>query len=484
VATNERVHALAYALDPHALDQLSKVVPGGIVRDVPASAELTPGDLRDLDLLVVDLDRAALPRRLPGSGRPKIIGLLPAGASDAGVDPRIDLVLRRPVLPAEVEEALASLFGLHRPVGGELGRWRLRVHHWIAGARLAAVVLAAVLELVPGATGVGALILGLSLAYAGLRARVQGRPPIVWIEVAFVAALVALTGGADSSYFPLALVTVVEVGFLLGVVRAFAAGLVISLAGLPFLVLPQVDVWSRILLWILLHPLAGVAGGLAADVWAPREPARLSVLRETNRLLRDVHGVARIMPSGFDLRSVAVDALDAVRARTGSPAALMFVDDAAKAVLVGWYPEFTMADLEGACHAVWGGAKLYSSSQSLFFASADGKTLGTSRAICAMIKSVTGCRLEVVGKPSLHALRAAGTRLGVRLRDLAVVGDDPMLEVPMAHRGRAFAVAVNTGVGESDSFDHVPGAQAPHLSLHGVGELLALCQEVTGEGAG
>ena len=54
----------------------------------------------------------------------------------------------------------------------------------------------------------------------------------------------------------------------------------------------------------------------------------------------------------------------------------------------------------------------------------------------AMIRSITGCPLTITGKPSLDALRAAATRLGVPARHLVVVGDDPLLEVPMAHRGR------------------------------------------------
>lgn len=152
----------------------------------------------------------------------------------------------------------------------------------------------------------------------------------------------------------------------------------------------------------------------------------------------------------------------------------------ADAVLVGWYPDFSMPALEAACRSVWAGAMLYSSSQSLFFASADGKALGTSRAISAMIKSITGCRVQLVGKPSLHALRCAASRLGVPLRDVAVVGDDPDLEVPMAHRGGALAIAVSTGVGAADSFGHLPAARAPHLNVAGVDELLAICRRVGG----
>jgi 4-nitrophenyl phosphatase len=153
--------------------------------------------------------------------------------------------------------------------------------------------------------------------------------------------------------------------------------------------------------------------------------------------------------------------------------------DRVDAVFAGWFREFTMDHLEAACHAVWAGAGLYSASETPFFAAAGGRALGTSRAISAMIRSITGCGLTVTGKPSLDALRAAATRLGVPARHLAVVGDDPLLEVPMAHRGRALAIAVGTGLGTADSYDHLPAARRPHLNLHGVDELLSLCQRTT-----
>ncbi|MGH3293918.1 MAG: HAD-IIA family hydrolase [Trebonia sp.] len=148
------------------------------------------------------------------------------------------------------------------------------------------------------------------------------------------------------------------------------------------------------------------------------------------------------------------------------------------AVLVGWFREFTMSHLEGACQAVWSGAALYSASETPYFAAAGGRALGTSRAISAMIRSITGCRLTVAGKPSLDALRAAAARLGVPARDLVVVGDDPLLEVPMAHRGRALAVAVQTGLAGPDAYDHLPPARRPHLHLRGIDELLSLCRDL------
>ena len=146
----------------------------------------------------------------------------------------------------------------------------------------------------------------------------------------------------------------------------------------------------------------------------------------------------------------------------------------ADAVLVGWFREFTMSALEAACHAAWGGAKVYSCSQSLYFATAQGKALGTSRAISAMIKDLTGARIHVIGKPALEALRCAARLLGVRTKELTIVGDDPTLEIPMALRGGALAVAVNTGIGAANSYADLPEKQRPHLLVHDVDELLAL----------
>lgn len=143
-------------------------------------------------------------------------------------------------------------------------------------------------------------------------------------------------------------------------------------------------------------------------------------------------------------------------------------------VFVGWYREFTIEDLEAACQMIWQGAKLFTSSLAPFFATAHGRALGTSRAIAAMITSVTGRRAKVLGKPAIEALRCASHILGVAMPDLAVVGDDPALEVPMAHKGGAMAIAVNTGIGADLDYAHLHEHQQPHLTVQGVGELLEL----------
>lgn len=112
--------------------------------------------------------------------------------------------------------------------------------------------------------------------------------------------------------------------------------------------------------------------------------------------------------------------------------------DNVDAIFIGWFRDFTMADIEAACEAVWSGAKLFVASLAPFFTTTKGRTLGTSCAIAGAIARITGCRARVLGKSSLEALRCASRRLGLPAFDLAVIGDDHALEVPMACRGGFF----------------------------------------------
>jgi 4-nitrophenyl phosphatase len=148
--------------------------------------------------------------------------------------------------------------------------------------------------------------------------------------------------------------------------------------------------------------------------------------------------------------------------------------DDADAVLIGWYPEFTLRDIDAACRAVWNGAALYAGSTAAYVASREGRTIGISGAIAAAVRNVTGKRAMVLGKPSSQALKCASLRLGVAPTEIAIVGDDASLENAMAHRGGALSIAVHTGLGSAASFDALPLAMRPHLSLSGIDKLLTL----------
>ena len=154
---------------------------------------------------------------------------------------------------------------------------------------------------------------------------------------------------------------------------------------------------------------------------------------------------------------------------TGQPAA-----DEVDAVYVGWHPDCGMKDIETACHAIWNGAGLYIASSVPFFASHGGKAIGYSHAIYAAIRSLTEKRGIITGKPSQHALRFVARTLGVPLKSVGVVGDDPTLEPAMARKGGAIGFGVTTGIYKHEDWLAQPPANRPDRLLACVGDLLKL----------
>ncbi|HLZ99250.1 MAG TPA: HAD hydrolase-like protein [Steroidobacteraceae bacterium] len=143
-----------------------------------------------------------------------------------------------------------------------------------------------------------------------------------------------------------------------------------------------------------------------------------------------------------------------------------------QAVYVGWYPECTMTAIEAACHAIWAGAKLYVASDVPFFATKQGRTMGYSYAIAGAVRRVTRAPMILTGKPSLDALRFAARKLGLRRRDVGVVGDDPAVEILMARRGGATSFAVTTGVTSREEWQRQTGLRRPDHVLNRLDELL------------
>lgn len=154
---------------------------------------------------------------------------------------------------------------------------------------------------------------------------------------------------------------------------------------------------------------------------------------------------------------------------TGQPGA-----EQVDAVYVGWHPDCGMKDIEAACNAIWNGAALYVASDVPFFASAAGRSMGYSHAITAAIRKLTGAPMILTGKPSLHALRFVARKLGVPMKKVAVVGDDPVVEILMARRGGATGFAVTTGFNKQADWAAQEGNRRPHRVLAGVGDLLDL----------
>lgn len=144
-----------------------------------------------------------------------------------------------------------------------------------------------------------------------------------------------------------------------------------------------------------------------------------------------------------------------------------------EAVYVGWHPDCGMKDIEAACQAIWSGAKLYVASDVPFFATKQGRTMGYSYAILGAIRRMTKAPAILTGKPSLHALRFIAKKLGVPTRSVAVVGDDPAVEIIMARRGGAMAFGVTTGVMTPALWARETGKRRPHRVLADIREILA-----------
>jgi 4-nitrophenyl phosphatase len=142
------------------------------------------------------------------------------------------------------------------------------------------------------------------------------------------------------------------------------------------------------------------------------------------------------------------------------------------AVYVGWHPDCGMKDIEAACNAIWSGAKLYVASDVPFFASRQGRTIGYSYAITAAITRMTKARAVITGKPSLHALRHVASKLGVPMANVAVVGDDPLVEMIMVRRGGGTGFGVCSGTTSRAQWAKQPLSRRPHRVLQNVGELL------------
>jgi 4-nitrophenyl phosphatase len=138
------------------------------------------------------------------------------------------------------------------------------------------------------------------------------------------------------------------------------------------------------------------------------------------------------------------------------------------AVYTCWFRGFTFPDLEAACHSVWDGAKLTTASHVPFFATAQGRGIGSSFAINQMIASLTGKRARVLGKPSKVAFDVAMAAMGLGRQcapQVVVVGDDPALEMAMARKAGAVGIGTTTGLMRPETIAALPASQQPHAII-------------------
>ena len=185
-------------------------------------------------------------------------------------------------------------------------------------------------------------------------------------------------------------------------------------------------------------------------------------------------GIRRVLVLGNEgvWRPLADAGIEVIDSRSGN--------SDAQAVYVGWYRDFTMPDLETAAHAIWKGAILTTASNVPFFATSEGRAIGASFSINAMLRALTGARILVLGKPSRDALRSAARRLGIKaggVRNITVMGDDPQLEMAMANAAGAVSVGVTTGLNTADMLAQLPAKTRPSIIVENAAGLLRLLEQ-------
>ncbi len=145
-----------------------------------------------------------------------------------------------------------------------------------------------------------------------------------------------------------------------------------------------------------------------------------------------------------------------------------------EAVYTGWDRDFTFLHLERAIYDILDGALSVTASHVPYFATADGKGIGTSYPMNTMIRAYTGRLPKILGKPSRESFFTALASMGLpksAAQDIVVVGDDPKLEMRMANRVGAVSVGVATGLFSVEQMQAEPEQQRPLLVLNSAAEL-------------
>jgi len=165
-------------------------------------------------------------------------------------------------------------------------------------------------------------------------------------------------------------------------------------------------------------------------------------------------------------------ATPSIRRRLAGAGIPLTEGDDAEVVLVTHADRFDIEALERAAHAVRRGAPLLTGSYVPGFAGVNGIVLSRGAMITAAIAKVSGARPRVVGKPSRAAVGELRTHFGLPTEQLAVIGDDVKLDVPLGRMARAHTVLVRSGTSGRIDRRSLPERRRPDACIDSVADLL------------
>ena len=334
--------------DPYLGFLIRLHVPEATVLEAPVGA--TADDIRSMmpDLVVAGVETQPSPIQdlLAGEERPRVLAVVDgARASRTTIPSAVDGILARPFVPAELTRAVRAALGLLGDRDAELGAPPTtleRARALLGPARFAAVALSAVLEVAGrNVSTQRSTILAIAFAYATIRWFLR-RPSIVsdGADVAVAVALLAATGGELSNYLPFAIIVCIGIGLTRGPRWGALSGVAIELGSIVILIndLSANRVGVReTAAWVILLPLLGVTGGFASRVWHIPQQEGLDVLVEANRVLSSLYRIARSLPGGLEIGTVADAAVQEIRDAMRSSAAAVLIQEAGTYAVVSSY---------------------------------------------------------------------------------------------------------------------------------------------------
>ena len=136
-------------------------------------------------------------------------------------------------------------------------------------------------------------------------------------------------------------------------------------------------------------------------------------------------------------------------------AGLTIADDTADYVVVGLDRHFTYAKMKRACNLILGGAKFIATNPDKRMPLASEVVPGTG-AIVAAIAVASGTEPLTIGKPEPLIIELAVARLGLRKKDVIVVGDNLETDVPAGHRAGVRTALLLTGLSKRRDVKRAP----------------------------